>query len=145
MPCGLRGGLRFDRPQSLSLTLGRRLDSVLHLLEGAHLDLAHTLAADAELGRQLFQRHRLLGEATRLEDAPLTVVEDVKSAGEHAAAVFELVLLNRRLSDEPSTLEDLSRKFGVSRERVRQIEVRAFEKLQKSMRAAAEERNLLDA
>jgi RNA polymerase sigma-32 factor len=44
------------------------------------------------------------------------------------------ILLNRRLSDEPSTLEDLSRKFGVSRERVRQIEVRAFEKVQRAVK-----------
>ena len=51
----------------------------------------------------------------------------------------------RRLADEPMTLEDLASEFGVSRERVRQIEVRAFEKLQKAMRAAAEERNLVDA
>jgi RNA polymerase sigma-32 factor len=43
----------------------------------------------------------------------------------------------RRLRDEPATLEDLSKEFGVSRERVRQIEVRAFEKLQKAMHAAA--------
>jgi RNA polymerase sigma-32 factor len=51
----------------------------------------------------------------------------------------------RRLQDEPATLEELSQKYGVSRERVRQIEVRAFEKLQKAMRAAATERNLVDA
>ena len=43
----------------------------------------------------------------------------------------------RRLQDEPATLEELSQKFGVSRERVRQIEVRAFEKLQKAMGGAA--------
>ena len=43
----------------------------------------------------------------------------------------------RRLQDEPATLEELSQKFGVSRERVRQIEVRAFEKLQKAMSSAA--------
>jgi RNA polymerase sigma-32 factor len=42
----------------------------------------------------------------------------------------------RRLKDEPATLEELSQKYGVSRERVRQIEVRAFEKLQKSMKDA---------
>ncbi len=42
----------------------------------------------------------------------------------------------RRLQDEPATLEELSQKFGVSRERVRQIEVRAFEKLQKAMSGA---------
>ncbi len=45
----------------------------------------------------------------------------------------------RRLSDPPLTLEDLSKEFGVSRERIRQIEVRAFEKVQKAMREAAAE------
>src|SRR3954465_1235767 len=51
----------------------------------------------------------------------------------------------RRLKDSPTTLEELASQYGVSRERVRQIEVRAFEKLQKAMRAAAEERNLVNA
>jgi RNA polymerase sigma-32 factor len=46
------------------------------------------------------------------------------------------ILTQRRLSDEPVTLEDLSQHYNISRERVRQIEVRAFEKLQKSMRSA---------
>ena len=55
------------------------------------------------------------------------------------------ILTERRLKDEPTTLEDLAGEYGVSRERVRQIEVRAFEKLQKSMRAAAMEKNLVDA
>ncbi|MDP9195490.1 MAG: RNA polymerase sigma factor RpoH [Pseudomonadota bacterium] len=43
------------------------------------------------------------------------------------------ILSRRRLQDEPSTLEDLSREYGISRERVRQIEVRALEKMQKAM------------
>jgi len=47
------------------------------------------------------------------------------------------ILTQRRLQDEPVTLEDLSQQYGISRERVRQIEVRAFEKLQKSMKNAA--------
>ena len=55
------------------------------------------------------------------------------------------ILTERRLKDDPSTLEELAAQYGVSRERVRQIEVRAFEKLQKAMRAAAEERNLISA
>ena len=55
------------------------------------------------------------------------------------------ILIERRLKDEPATLEDLSKEYDISRERVRQIEVRAFEKLQKSMRAAALEKNLVDA
>ena len=47
------------------------------------------------------------------------------------------VLIQRRLADEPKTLEDLSESYGVSRERIRQIEVRAFEKLQARMRELA--------
>jgi RNA polymerase sigma-32 factor len=49
------------------------------------------------------------------------------------------ILTQRRLKDNPVTLEDLSQQYGISRERVRQIEVRAFEKLQKSMKNAAVE------
>ena len=52
------------------------------------------------------------------------------------------ILTERRLKDEPTTLEDLSKEYGISRERVRQIEVRAFEKLQKSIRNAAIEERL---
>ncbi len=52
------------------------------------------------------------------------------------------ILTMRRLSEEPATLEALSGEFGVSRERIRQIEVRAFEKIQKAIRAAAIEQRL---
>ena len=52
------------------------------------------------------------------------------------------ILRERRLQDEPTTLEDLSKVYEISRERVRQIEVRAFEKLQISMKAAAHEQHL---
>ncbi len=50
------------------------------------------------------------------------------------------ILAERRLSDNPQTLEELSKVYSVSRERIRQIEVRAFEKLQKAMKAIAGER-----
>ena len=53
------------------------------------------------------------------------------------------ILVQRRLSDQPVTLEDLSGQYEVSRERIRQIEVRAFEKLQERMRAMAEEKGML--
>jgi RNA polymerase sigma-32 factor len=62
-------------------------------------------------------RHKALGEA-------LSVLK------ERERRIFEA----RRLADEPSTLEELADEFGVSRERVRQIEVRAFEKVQKAVR-----------
>jgi len=53
------------------------------------------------------------------------------------------ILYCRRLSDDPTTLEDLSKKFKISRERIRQIENKAFEKLQKHMLNAAKSKNLL--
>ncbi len=53
------------------------------------------------------------------------------------------ILTERRLKDSPSTLEDLSKTYNISRERVRQIEVRAFEKLQKAMQSAATEQGTM--
>jgi RNA polymerase sigma-32 factor len=53
------------------------------------------------------------------------------------------ILTARKLSDDPATLEDLSKKYKVSRERIRQIETKAFEKLQKTVLNAAKSNNLL--
>ena len=87
--------------------------------------LQDEIVADAE---ERIQRHALLIEAMQ----SLTDRE-------------KQILTERRLVDEPRTLEELSQEFGVSRERVRQIEVRAFEKLQKAMMRIASERHLLPA
>jgi RNA polymerase sigma-32 factor len=69
-------------------------------------------------------RHEMLGEA----------MQALNEREQH-------ILAERRLSDSPKTLEELSQVYSVSRERVRQIEVRAFEKLQKAMLRIAGERN----
>ena len=55
------------------------------------------------------------------------------------------IFTERRLNDEPSTLEELSQHYGISRERVRQIEVRAFEKIQKSVRGMARDQRVQEA
>ena len=54
------------------------------------------------------------------------------------------ILQERRLTEDPKTLEELADHYGVSRERIRQIEVRAFEKLQKAMRSMASEQGLMN-
>jgi RNA polymerase sigma-32 factor len=66
-------------------------------------------------------------------------------AMDHLSDREKLILTERRLVEEPRTLEDLSQELGVSRERVRQLEVRAFEKLQKAMMAIAGGQGLLAA
>ena len=55
------------------------------------------------------------------------------------------IITARRLKEDPTTLEDLSKKYKISRERIRQIETKAFEKLQKSMINAGKSKNLLPA
>ena len=60
---------------------------LLHLLEGAHLDLARSLARDAELVGELRERERVLGQAPPLEDAPLALVEHGERIGQRLAAV----------------------------------------------------------
>jgi len=83
------------------------------------------------------------------------IVEDAQEAGNRHALLVEAmeslndrerhILTQRRLIDDPRTLEELSQEYNVSRERVRQIEVRAFEKLQKAMLRIAGEKRLLPA
>ncbi|MCZ8170857.1 MAG: RNA polymerase sigma factor RpoH [Brevundimonas sp.] len=94
----------------------------------------------------------LLQDDTPLQDE--TVAEAEEAGLRHALLSEALSSLNererhiltqRRLIDEPQTLEELSQEYNVSRERVRQIEVRAFEKLQKAMLRIAGERRLLTA
>jgi RNA polymerase sigma-32 factor len=83
-----------------------------------------------------------------------TIAEDEESRVRHDLLVNALeslndrekhILMERRLADEPKTLEELSQVYGVSRERIRQIEVRAFEKLQAALLRLAGERRLLPA
>src|SRR5712691_11174594 len=72
------------------------LHRVLHLLEGAHLDLAHALPAEAEFLRQLRKRDLFLGEPARLEDAPLALIEHGERIGQRLAAVIELLARGER-------------------------------------------------
>ena len=81
-------------------------------------------------------------------DDPETVLGDNEESSQRNAMLSEAlsklndrerrVIEARKLQDEPATLEDLSKEFDVSRERIRQIEVRAFEKLQKAVKNSAQ-------
>lgn len=88
----------------------------MEFLEDDAMNQEDSLAEDEESA----ERRKLLGGAlTKLGDRE------------------RIILSERRLKDEPATLEELSQRFSISRERVRQIEMRAFEKVQKSILRAA--------
>jgi RNA polymerase sigma-32 factor len=75
----------------------------------------------------------MLVEQDELESRRSMLAEAMKGLNDRERRIFEA----RRLAEEPLTLEDLSSEFDISRERVRQIEVRAFEKVQDAVKAAA--------
>ena len=89
-------------------------------------DESANTAADYEAHDELDARREMLAEA-------MTVLNDREKD----------ILMQRRLAEETITLEDLSGQYDVSRERIRQIEVRAFEKLQKKMQELAREKGML--
>ncbi|SHK92240.1 RNA polymerase, sigma 32 subunit, RpoH [Roseovarius marisflavi] len=110
---------------SLNATVGSEGEGTMQWqdwLEDEHADQA----GDYERADELGARRELLSEAM-----------DVLNERERD------ILTQRRLSEKAVTLEDLSGSYDVSRERIRQIEVRAFEKLQKRMRDLAKEKGML--
>jgi RNA polymerase sigma-32 factor len=80
----------------------------------------------------------LIGEREELSGRKTLLATALKTLNVRERHILE----ERRLKDNPMTLDDLSQQYNISRERVRQIEVRAFEKLQKAMKAKVAERRL---
>ena len=78
-------------------------------------------------------QEEVLAESEELSMRRKFLATGLATLNDRERRIFEA----RRLSEDPSTLEDLSAEFGVSRERIRQIEVRAFEKVQKAVKGAA--------
>ncbi len=123
---------QLDVPAGEVIEMNRRLaaaDSSLNVMIGAEgesewMDL---LADDRPSQEAIVVDADERSRRRRLLDAALAGLNDRERR----------ILLERRLSEDPVTLEALSHEFDVSRERVRQIEVRAFEKLQKAVLAAA--------
>ena len=143
------GDLRPDQVQQIATRLGVPEQDVI--------DMNRRLGGDASLNAPL--REEGEGEwqdwlVDEQSDQEVRLVESQESDNRLAALRDALGVLNprerrifeaRRLTDDPITLEDLSDEFGVSRERVRQIEVRAFEKVQEAVKIALVKRETLPA
>ncbi len=107
------------------------LNAPIRASEGESGEWQDWLADDAE------SQESILVEQDELEQRRAMLMEALEILDERERRIFQA----RRLSDDPLTLEQLSGEFGVSRERVRQLEVRAFEKVQKAVTKAAKERD----
>ena len=112
------------------ISMNRRLDGPDHSLNA-------TLRAESDMEWQdWLVDDRATQDVLLAEDDELDHRRELLSSAMHVLNDREKhILAERRLKENPTTLEDLSAQYGISRERVRQIEVRAFEKLQKEIRS----------
>jgi RNA polymerase sigma-32 factor len=118
------------------------------MMMGGDASLNVSLREDGEGGQwqDILQDDRPLQDFTVAEAQEASYRHEMLTEAMHGLNDREReILTERRLIEDPKTLEELSQVYGVSRERVRQIEVRAFEKLQKAMQRIAGERRLLPA
>lgn len=143
------GDLRPENVQRIATDLGVTEDEVISMnrrMSGGDASLNATISADGEGAAQWqdWLEDEDADQATDYEErdeletrrALLGSAMDVLNDRERD------ILMQRRLRDDPVTLEDLSGQYDVSRERIRQIEVRAFEKLQKRMTELAAEKGM---
>ena len=141
-----------DLPPETVEAIAKRLDvseadviSMNRRLAAPDNSLNAPLRGDAEGGEwqdwlvdESDSQEKVLGERQELNQRQTMLSAAMKGLNKRERHI----LTERRLKDEPTTLEELSQKYGISRERVRQIEVRAFEKLQKAMKNAVVEQRM---
>ena len=136
------GDLRPDQVKAIAKKLGVPEDDVVSMNRrlGGDTSLNAPVRADTESGEwqdwlvdDAPDQEQTLAERDELDQRRNYLANALTTLNDRERRIFEA----RRLSDEPATLEDLSTEFGVSRERIRQIEVRAFEKVQKAVQKSA--------
>ena len=137
------GDLRPEQVELIATRLGVSETDVISMNRrlGGDSSLNAPVRNDAESGEWMdwlvddtaVDQETALAESEEKEQRHGMLYEALEGLNERERRVFEA----RRLSEDPLTLEQLSTEFGVSRERIRQIEVRAFEKVQKAVQKAA--------
>ena len=144
------GDLKKDQVQEISKRLDVKSDEVVHMnrrmmgqekslndpIKSGETDEWQDWLVDDSLDQEL-----IISQKQEYEDKKELLIDAMKVLNDREKQIIEA----RRLSDNPKTLEELSKKYKISRERIRQIETKAFEKLQKSMINASKSKNLLPA
>jgi len=139
------GDLKPDEVKHIATQLGVNEEEVISMNRRLGGDASLNAPIKAAEGESGEWQDWLVDESENAEQI-LVNQDELESRREMLAEALEVltdrekrIFLARRLEENPITLEDLSGEFDISRERVRQIEVRAFEKVQKAMKAAARE------
>ncbi len=134
------GDLKPEQVEKIATVLGVPEQDVINMnrrLAAPDHSLNAPVRADSEgewqdwLVDELESQESAIGEQQELSGRKALLATALKTLNARERHILE----ERRLKDNPTTLEDLSKEYNISRERVRQIEVRAFEKLQKAMKA----------
>ena len=130
-----------DVPENDVISMNRRmlggdhsLNAQMNRNDGEETEWQDLLTDDRENQETLFAKHE---EKTIRNKLMIDALNMLKSREKD-------IIIKRRLTDDPKTLEDLSQEYKVSRERIRQIEARAFEKLQEAMKLKASELKLIE-
>jgi RNA polymerase sigma-32 factor len=141
------GDLRPENVKQIATKLGVTEEEVISMnrrLAAPDHSLNAPLRADSEgewqdwLVDESPNQETILAEQEEKGDRSELLAEGMKALNDRERRI----LTARRLQEEPATLEDLSKEYDISRERVRQIEVRAFEKLQRAIRDAAKQQRI---
>ena len=142
------GDLKDAQVQEISEKLGVKSDEVVNMnrrmmgqekslnepiKDGEKGEWQDWIASD-DLDQELF-----VSQKQEMDEKKTLLHQSIKILNERERQILE----DRKLSNEPKTLEELSKKYKISRERIRQIETKAFEKLQKAMLNATKSENLL--
>ena len=143
------GDLKDEHVSEIANKLDVREDEVISMnrrLSGKEHSLNAPIGEDGEewqdwLADKQMDQELKFAQKEEMEQRKDLLKDSIKILNERERKI----LYSRRLSDEPTTLEDLSKKYKISRERIRQIENKAFEKIQKHMLNSAKSKNLLPA
>ena len=142
------GDLKKEQIKEISDRLGVKSEEVVNMnrrMMGQEKSLNEPIKSDEKgewqdwLPSEDLDQELFVSQKQELEEKKSLLHQSIKILNDREREIIE----DRKLSSDPKTLEELSKKYKISRERIRQIETRAFEKLQKAMLNASKSKNLL--
>ena len=142
------GDLKKEQVQEISDRLGVKSEEVVNMnrrMMGQEKSLNEPIKSDEKsewqdwLPSEDLDQELFVSQKQELDEKKSLLYRSIKILNDREREIIE----DRKLSNNPKTLEELSKKYKISRERIRQIETRAFEKLQKAMLNATKSENLL--